>query len=175
MLGGGLWGRGLEEEHGRTKDEDSYTTGNGPVLTLTFVMMALILHCPLQASVRYTPLVTGESFKHEIQSRDLPDSVTVRLTLLMPYPLSRRHSRPCGVYVHHAGASLFPGRAIRAGYVLSEVPDKDGEIPGWGLGARLTSSPHKDWILSKPWQRGVRGPKKVRSATEQKVVMFYVD
>jgi len=29
----------------------------------------------------------------------------------------------------HAGASLVPGRAIRAGYVLSEVPDKDGEIP----------------------------------------------
>ena len=31
-------------------------TGNGPVLTLAFVMMAMILHYPLQASVRYTPL-----------------------------------------------------------------------------------------------------------------------
>jgi hypothetical protein len=29
----------------------------------------------------------------------------------------------------HTGANLLPGRAIRAGNVLSEVPDKDGEIP----------------------------------------------
>jgi len=29
----------------------------------------------------------------------------------------------------HAGASLFLGRVVRAGYLLSEVPDKDGEIP----------------------------------------------
>jgi hypothetical protein len=29
----------------------------------------------------------------------------------------------------YAGASLLPGRVIRAGNVLSEVPDKDGEIP----------------------------------------------
>jgi len=50
-LGAGGWlrGRGLKEEDGRMKDEDSYTSGDGAVLTPTFVMMAMILHCPIQA------------------------------------------------------------------------------------------------------------------------------
>jgi len=48
-VGGRLRGRVLKEEDGRTKDEDSYTSGNGPVLTPTFVMMAMILHCPIHA------------------------------------------------------------------------------------------------------------------------------
>jgi hypothetical protein len=55
-VGGRLSGRGLKEEDGRTKDEDYYRSGNGPVLTPTFVMMAMNLHCPIQAYVRYRPM-----------------------------------------------------------------------------------------------------------------------
>ena len=52
-VGGRLRGRRLEkEEYGRTKDEDSYTAGGRPVLALTFVIMAMILHCPIQAYVQ---------------------------------------------------------------------------------------------------------------------------
>jgi hypothetical protein len=46
----------------------------------------------------------------------------------------------------NAGGILAAGRATHAGQVLDEVPDKEGHPgpPGWRLGVRLTSSPHKN-------------------------------
>ena len=53
-----------------------------------------------------------------------------------------------------AVGSLAGGGAILAGYVLREVPDRYPDLPGWGLGVGLRSSPHINSVISEPRQRG---------------------
>jgi len=48
----------------------------------------------------------------------------------------------------YAGGSLATGKAFHASSVKGDDPDKKG-YPGppvWGLGVRLTTSPHKKYI-----------------------------
>jgi len=47
------------------------------------------------------------------------------------------------------------GRATLAGQVEGDVPEKRGYPgpPGWGLGVRLTTSPHKKIIVTKPYNK----------------------
>jgi len=51
--------------------------------------------------------------------------------------------------------ALATGRAILAGQVEGDGPDKRGYPgpPGWGLGVRLTTSPHKKLIVTKPYNK----------------------
>jgi len=48
----------------------------------------------------------------------------------------------------YAGGSLATDRAFHARLVKGDDPDKMGYPgqPGWGLGVRLTASPHKKYI-----------------------------
>jgi len=51
--------------------------------------------------------------------------------------------------------ALATGRAILAGQVEGDDPDKRGYPgpPGWGLGVRLTTSPRKKSIVTKPYNK----------------------
>jgi hypothetical protein len=52
----------------------------------------------------------------------------------------------------YAGGSLPTGRASHARKVKGDDPDKKGypSPPGWGLGMRLKTPPHKKYIITKP-------------------------
>jgi len=47
------------------------------------------------------------------------------------------------------------GRATLVGQVEGDGPDERGYSgpPGWGLGVRLTTSPHKKLIVTKPYNK----------------------
>jgi len=49
--------------------------------------------------------------------------------------------------------ALATGRATLAGQVEGDGPDERGYPgpPGWGLGMRLTTSPHEKLIVTKPY------------------------
>jgi len=51
----------------------------------------------------------------------------------------------------YAGSSIATGRASHARQVKGYDPDKNGYPgpPGWGLGMRLTPSPHKNIFFEK--------------------------
>jgi len=51
--------------------------------------------------------------------------------------------------------ALATGRATLAGQVEGDGPDKRGYPgpPGWGLGVRLTTSPRKKLIVTKPYNK----------------------
>ena len=54
--------------------------------------------------------------------------------------------------------------------MLVETHAEQRKIPGtlgWGLSVKLTSSPSKISIVSKPWKVGGQGQKVDQSATEQ--------
>jgi hypothetical protein len=51
------------------------------------------------------------------------------------------------------------GRTFHARQVKSDDPDKNGYLgtPGWGLGVRLTTSPLKKNIVTKPQEEAKTG------------------
>ena len=51
--------------------------------------------------------------------------------------------------------ALATGRATLPGQVKGDGPDERGYPgpPGWGLGVRLTTSPHKKLIVTKPYNK----------------------
>ena len=51
--------------------------------------------------------------------------------------------------------ALATGRTTLAGQVEGDGPDERGYPgpPGWGLGVRLTTSPHKKLIVTKPYNK----------------------
>jgi hypothetical protein len=51
--------------------------------------------------------------------------------------------------------ALVTGRAAHAGQVEGDGPNKRGYPgpPGWGLGVRLTTSPCKKLIVTKPYNK----------------------
>jgi len=51
--------------------------------------------------------------------------------------------------------ALTTGRATLAGQVKGDDPDERGYPgpSGWGLGVRLTTSPHKKSIVRKPYNK----------------------
>jgi len=51
--------------------------------------------------------------------------------------------------------ALATGRATFAGQVEGDDPDERGYpgAPGWGLGVRLTTSPRKKSIVTKPYNK----------------------
>jgi len=54
-----------------------------------------------------------------------------------------------------SAVALATGRATLAGQVEGDGPDKRGYPgpPGWGLGVRLTTSPCKKLIVTKPYNK----------------------
>ena len=48
--------------------------------------------------------------------------------------------------------ALATGRATLPGQVEGDGPDERG-YPGWGLGVRLTTSPRKKLIVTKPYNK----------------------
>jgi len=65
--------------------------------------------------------------------------------------------------------ALATGRATLAGQVEGDGPDERGYPgpPGWGLGVRLTTSPHKKSVVSKPYDR----PRNVMNTKRRKRIM----
>ena len=65
--------------------------------------------------------------------------------------------------------ALATGRATLAGQVEGDCPDERGYPgpPGWGLGVRVTCSPRKHTIFSKPLQGVGLDPEIDRSAIEK--------
>jgi hypothetical protein len=55
----------------------------------------------------------------------------------------------------YASGSIATGRATYAGQVEGDGPDKRRYRgpPGWGLGVRLTTSPQKKIIVTKPYSK----------------------
>ena len=55
----------------------------------------------------------------------------------------------------YASGTLATGRATLAGQIEGDDPDERGYPgpPGWGLGVRLTTSPCKKLIVTKPYNK----------------------
>ena len=66
--------------------------------------------------------------------------------------------------------ALATGRATLAGQVEGDDPDERGYPgpPGWGLGVRLTTSPRKKLIVTKPYRK----PRNVMN-TRLIIIIFY--
>jgi len=54
----------------------------------------------------------------------------------------------------YAGGSIATERASHSRQVKSDDPDKKGYpgLPGWGLGMRLTTTPHYKCVLLRSFQ-----------------------